>query len=481
MIFQKKEDCMLLPAFGKLLPLLLTGILCLTSGNVPAGEASRQSPAQAGNTVSLRDTVQGVLRHHRALKSAKEEQRALRQDLRQAQAGFGPRVDVAGETGAGVMNDATARAAQMERDWLSVNTLSAQLVQPIWDGFATRSRVRMAQSALDAASARVLDTSTNLALNAIAAHIDLLRSMRLCELARANVRRHEEILGQAHERLALGADSQADVTQAQSRLSRAQSSLAEAEAGLRTAQATYTRLTGLRASRLEEAALPAGMPDSVAALLALAEKHNPALAACLHDIRRARGEKELQESGMYPSFQLEAGPAYSDRGGRNERWVSSFDVLATMRWNLFNSGADAAAVRAASARERAARQNFYDYMDSLRLDMESTWNSYQAAREQYARYSDAVAFNRQTCQAYHQQFLLGTRSLLDVLDSETELYTSSSQAETARGNILIGAYRLVALAGDLLPRLKIPEDMLLSDPAPAPQVPGEEHDLGWFK
>lgn len=328
--------------FGKLLPLLLTGILCLTSGNVPAGEASRQSPARAGSAASLRDTVQGVLRHHRALKSAKEEQRALRQDLRQAQAGFGPRVDVAGETGAGVMNDATARAAQMERDWLSVNTLSAQLVQPIWDGFATRSRVRMAQSALDAASARVLDTSTNLALNAIAAHIDLLRSMRLCELARANVRRHEEILGQAHERLALGADSQADVTQAQSRLSRAQSSLAEAEAGLRTAQATYTRLTGLRASRLEEAALPAGMPDSVAALLALAEKHNPALAACLHDIRRARGEKELQESGMYPSFQLEAGPAYSDRGGRNERWVSSFDVLATMRWNLFNSGADAA-------------------------------------------------------------------------------------------------------------------------------------------
>lgn len=481
MIFQKKEDCMLLPVFGKLLPLLLIGVLCLSAGTVPAREHSRQSPARAEPAVSLRDTVRGVLRHHRALKSAKEEQRALRQDLRQAQAGFGPRVDVTGETGAGVMNDATARAEHMERDWLSVGTLSAQLVQPIWDGFATRSRVRMAQSALDAASARVLDTSTTLALNAIAAHIDLLRSMRLCELARANVRRHEEILGQAHERLALGADSQADVTQAQSRLSRAQSTLAETEAGLRTARATYARLTGLHASRLEEAALPVGMPDSVAALLALAEKHNPALAACLHEIRRARGEKELQESGMYPSFQLEAGPAYSDRGGRNERWVSSFDVLATMRWNLFNSGADAAAIRAASARERAARQNFYDYMDSLRLDMESTWHSYQAAREQYARYTEAVAFNRQTCQAYQQQFLLGSRSLLDVLDSETELYTSSSQAETARGNILIGAYRLVALAGDLLPRLKIPEDMLLADPAPAPQVPGEEHDLGWFK
>lgn len=469
-------------AAGKtVLSLLAVLLLCLSSGATASAEKHARPQERASGEISLQETVKGMLRHHRALKSLKEERAALRHDLRQAQAGFGPRVDIVGETGVGVLDDATSRSYDLDRDWLGVGNVSAQLTQPLWDGFATRSRVRTAQSALDAASARVLDTSTTLALNAIVAHIDLLRNNRLYELARANVRRHEAILAQARERLSLGADSGADVTQAQSRLSRAQSSLAEAEMSLRTARASYTRLTGLAPSRLKEAPLPADMPDSVASFLALAEKHNPALAMYLHEIRRARGERELQQSAMYPTFQLEAGPAYSDRGGNRERWVYSFDVLATMRWNIFNSGGDAAAVRAASAREREARQNLYDYMDSLRLDMESAWNNYQAAREQYARYSDAVAFNRETCRAYQQQFMLGNRSLLDVLDSETELYTSSSQAETARGNILAGAYRLLALAGDLLPRLRIPDDLLLSDPEPPARVRGEERDPGWFK
>ena len=145
------------------------------------------------------------------------------------------------------------------------------------------------------------------------------------------------------------------------------------------------------------------------------------------------------------------------------------------------SGADVEGIRAASAREREARQNLYDYMDTLRLDMESTWSNYLAAKEQYKFYTKAVENNTYTRQAYHDQFLLGTRSLLDVLDSENELYNSASQAETARGNILVGAYRMCALAGDLLPRMGAPAEEIKSGPKEARPVQGEEFELGWFK
>ena len=120
-------------------------------------------------------------------------------------------------------------------------------------------------------------------------------------------------------------------------------------------------------------------------------------------------------------------------------------------------------------------------MDSLRLDMRSTWDSYQAAKEEYAHYKEAIIYNQRTCDAYHQQFLLGTRSLLDVLDSESELYTSRSQAETARATAIAGAYNLVALAGDLLTRLKVSPEILSAEPLPAPPVKGEDFELGWFK
>lgn len=127
--------------------------------------------------------------------------------------------------------------------------VSAKLVQPIWDGFATRSRVRSAQSTLDSVKERVFDTATSLALDGIIAHIDLLRRRTIYALSEKNVAQHKAILGQAEDRANLGADTAADVSQAQSRLSRALSSLSEAKASLLVAEETYTRLdrhAGLR-------------------------------------------------------------------------------------------------------------------------------------------------------------------------------------------------------------------------------------------
>lgn len=51
-------------------------------------------------------------------------------------------------------------------------------------------------------------------MDGIIAHIDLLRRIKLVELARNNVARHESILAQARDRASMGADTQADVTQA---------------------------------------------------------------------------------------------------------------------------------------------------------------------------------------------------------------------------------------------------------------------------
>lgn len=442
--------------------------------------AGAASPGSGTRTPVLTSVV-GALRHYRSLMSAKENRIAAGHALRQARAGFGPRVDVSGQSGMGIISDSGSRAYDLDRKWLGVGGVSAQLVQPLWDGFATRSRTRMAQAALDSAQARLLDTEITVALKAVIAHLDLLRCRVLRDLAHENVARHESILQQTCERLALGADAPADVTQAQSRLKRADALASEAEDALRVAHATYSRTTGLLPQYLEEVSPPPGMPPDVEALLRIAERRNPGLAVYLQEIRAAKAEKELSASAFLPSVQLEAGPSYSDRGGNRERWVQSFDISVGVQWNLFSSGADLEGLRAASAKERAARQNLHDFMDSLRLDMLSAWAGYQAALEEYAYHTKAIALNQRTCEAYHQQFLLGKRSLLDVLDSESELYTSQSQAETARVTAIAGAYNLVALAGDLLTRLGVPPEVLSAEPLPAPPVKGEDFEPGWFK
>lgn len=183
---------------------------CLLAGGTNMSWA-KNTPAQSqGAThITVNDTVYGVLHNHRSLMSIKENRAVLEHELNKARAGFGPRVDVTGEIGVGVLSDTTSRGLDVDDQGLSVGSVSAKLVQPIWDGFATRSRVRTAQATLDSVKARVFDTATSLSLDGVIAHIDLLRRIKLVELARNNVARHESILAQARDRASMGADTQA--------------------------------------------------------------------------------------------------------------------------------------------------------------------------------------------------------------------------------------------------------------------------------
>lgn len=461
---------------------LLLGIALLFPGAAWAAGGDYPPPPAAGQPVSVEDSVYGVLRSHRALRGMQENRQVLEHEVRRAQAGFGPRVDVTARAGSSLLSDTSTRAQNLDDQMYGMVGLSAQLVQPIWDGFATRSRVRTAKSTLESVKHRVFDTATSLSLDGIIAHIDLLRRRNIYALSEDNVSRHRQLVGQAQERADLGADTAADVAQAQSRLQRALSSRSEARAALLVAEETYSRLTGLSAlGKMLPVPMPPEIYPEAAAVFAQVEKSNPKLAAYLQDIRVARGERELAESALYPTLNLEAGPNYTNRGGGGtDRWMYSFDVMGVVRWNVFNSGADLAETRAASARMRQARQVMHNLMDDLKLEVESTWTNYQAAKEQYEHYSKAIEYNKYTRSAYIEQFQIGKRSILDVLDTESELYNSSTQAETARGNILVGAYRLSAITGNLLPQMSIVTTPLEQAPPRDPVDPREEFAPGWF-
>ncbi|WP_374288844.1 TolC family protein [Desulfovibrio desulfuricans] len=324
------------------------GVFLLLATMAAAVEIGYPPPPPAGKALSVEDTIYGVLRNHRNLRSMIENREALDYEVQRAQAGFGPRVDLNGQAGGSVLSDSSTRSENLDSQMWGKVSYSAKLVQPIWDGFATRSRVRTAKSTLESQKYRVFDTATSLSLDAVIAHIDLLRRRKIFELSEENVAHHKGLVAQAQDRASVGADTAADVTQAQSRLQRALSSLSEAKAALRVAEETYVRLTGLpAASRLQPVSMPPQVFAASQAVMDQAQKSNPKLAAYLQDIRASRGNRELADSAFAPAVNLEAGPGYSNLGGASDRWVYSFDVMGVVRWNIFNSGADLAGQRAA--------------------------------------------------------------------------------------------------------------------------------------
>ncbi len=438
-------------------------------GQEGAGPSQGNLMAEPSMT-TLQDTIKATLQHHRGLRVIQENRDVIVHELQRARAGWGPRADVNGRAGYSQLSDTTTRPLGADEDFYGETGIGLTLVQPLWDGLATRSRVRTAEATLDSMTNRVFDNATTLGLDGIIAHIDLIRRREIYRLAQENVRRHQEILASSKDRQQLGADTMADVTQTEGRLSRALSTLSEAKASLLQGEDAYRRVTGLPVPlELGPVALPDPMYENSAVVFEEAQKHNPKLLAYLDDIRAAVGERELAKSAFHPMINLEGGPQYTDRQGPGNQWTQSLEIMATLRWNIFNSGADVAATRAALSRIRQSREYMFNFVDDLKLEIEDSWTGYMAAREQHEHYLNAIEFNRATRDAYLEQFVLGQRSLLDVLDAESELFNSSTQAATAQGNILVGGFRLYALSGVLLPRLDIPTEKL--NEAPREELP----------
>ncbi len=433
-------------------------------GNAPVYEKPERVVSDLGinlnGPVSITDTINMTLKNHHGLKVIRANLDAAKYQVERAKAGWGPRLDLQGNYG---YDRQHPDDEDINEGLFPGGGISLTLTQPLWDGFATTSNVRSGQATVDALKATVFDNATTFTLDAIIAHIDVIRQREIVSLSKENVSAHERILGQQRERVALGAAPSSDVTQTQGRLLNAKATLSQNIEALEAAEAQYMRLTGVFPPQiLETVELPGKLYPDANEAFEYARTVNPKISSYLYDVDAAKYNKDLAKAGYHPQINLETGVSYSDRDttGLNEgEYEKSFDVRVRMDWNLFHSFADKNAVRSANSSLVESRQVVLNFLDELKAELDNTYSQYYSAIDQQKYYQQAKVYNRETKVAYVEQFALGTRSLSDILDIESEYFTSSIEELTSKGNITVGAYRIIALIGTLVPALDIDEEL----------------------
>lgn len=414
------------------------------------------APALAAEATSLRDSVAATLAYNPTIKSFQEYHQAAEHDLKRARSGWFPRVDARAGFGMEQWSDSKTRThkngqyRQSNRDFYSRSEASLTVSQTIWDGMATKNRVRMGQTRLDSAESRLYDNAEALGLDAVLAHVEVYRQRRIVALAELNVKNHRSILASQHERHRSGASTMADVTQTQSRLARTEASLAESRSALEVAIANYKKLTGKEPGMVEAPTVPAEAYPSLESALSRSQYDNPKVKTMRSDIETAEAQAGLDSSAFSPEIYLEAGPTYNYRVGSALDDQGGMVVMLRANWNLFNGGYDYYNVKGSKARARQTRQELNSLVDSLIEQTEATWSELMSSREQARHFADAVDYSTRTRDMYLEQFNVGQRSLLDVLDSENELFSYSIQLVTAQQNIVATQYRLLTLGGDFL-------------------------------
>ena len=126
-----------------------------------------------------------------------------------------------------------------------------------------------------------------------------------------------------------------------------------------------------------------------------------------------------------------------------------------MRWTVFNGGTKEANVREQQGRADETHARLFERTRQAEEDTRSAWSRLQnqsrlvGELETQGRVSDDLLLS------YREQFNVGRRSLLDVLDAQNTRYNVQSQAESARLSRLYAQYRVLAASNRLIEALGV--------------------------
>jgi outer membrane protein, adhesin transport system len=370
-----------------------------------------------------------------------------------ARAGFMPQLDLKAS-----MGNERRSTPSINYGNYDINSAGLTLNQMLFDGLFTTNEVKRLGYAKLTSYYEVAEISEATALEAVRAYVDVARSRELVDAATQNYAEHKQSAQQVEQRAMAGVGRGADVEQANGRLALAESSLLTELTKLHDASARYLRVVGEKPptnlSSLPEPFNLGKMPGSTEALLQEGLPGSPTLNAALENARTYKQAVDTKQAAFMPRLDFNA---YQQRD-KNLSGVPGTTELNGMKLmlnaNLYRGDADSARKRQAIDQQAQARELQEKACRDVRQTLTIAYSDMRRLNEQQ-RYMDQHRLaTEKSREAYRQQFDIGQRTLLDLLDSQNEYFEASRSYINARHNqaaaqarTLAGMGRLVAALG----------------------------------
>lgn len=381
---------------------------------------------------------------------------AATHDQREAFGGYLPSLDLNASLGTGD-RDYDARGSY------SRNYGEISLTQMLFDGFRVRNAVARTKHSSRARYYELLDEAERKALEVAEAYLSVMKFREQVTLAQENVANHQRVQRHVSERAGRGVSNRADLKQIDGRLSLARSNLLTEIANLQTVTARFQRLVGrFPAEELTPYEVQADVvPEDLWQVLDSVYTNNPALFAAFEEIQAAEASYGEAKAGRYPTFEFGASHgAYRNNNSFDNRtdphsYGDETVVELRMRYNLYRGGSDLAAERAADRRISQAES----LRDKACVDLRQTATVAHSDVLNLQQKLEPLAAHRDRAEgvliAYREQFDIGRRSLLDVLDSENEFFQARRAYISGFYDLHINRLQTLQSMGRLLETLSV--------------------------
>ncbi len=342
----------------------------------------------------------------------------------------------------------------------SVNLIASLL---LYDFGATQYSIEAAKETVLATRESLVSVEQQILLRAVDAYMGVIQSTQLVALRENNVRLLTQELRAARDRFEVGEVTRTDVALAEAQLAQARSGLAGAQGDLISARAYYKVAVGREPGRLSAPPRLPSVSKSIATAKALAVRRHPDILTVQHQVAAAELLILSSEARMEPEVSVQGSLGLQESFGSqvsNRTGSVGFQVGQT----IYQGGALSAGVRKNRAQRDAQRGNLHVVVKDVERAVSDAYAGLSSARAQIEASQRQVRAASIAFQGIREEAALGARTTLDVLDAEQSLLDAQSSSVTARTQIYVAAYSVLAATGQLTARdLKLP--VQIYDPA----------------
>jgi adhesin transport system outer membrane protein len=412
--------------------------------------------AGSASAMDLREAVQIAINSNPQINQAIQNREAIEYERQQASGLYQPRVTLEASAGARRLDNPSRRSLGIEEDTLSPVEVGVVAEQVLFDFGRREGELERQASRVDGASHRVLERSEFIALEVSREFINYDLQRRIYAAALENIQFHEQMVSDLGEGVNSGSISIADRQQAEERLHAARARLTEAREDMIAAAIAFMTRTGLSIDEISGApSLSGNVPPSIEEAVGLARTNNPRVKMAMADIDAAHALIKSARSGNLPRIALEGRARTGEDIDGFEDETTDLQVRLTMRWTVFDGGITSADVQEQVRRASEERYRLHQVVREVEEDVKSSWNRRENQRELGSVLGQQAAVSDDLLTSYVEQFRVGRRSLLDVLDAQNTRYNSKVLAETARASQMFAEYRVLAATGTLLSALGV--------------------------
>lgn len=314
-------------------------------------------------------------------------------------------------------------------------------------------QLKQANSQVARATAQLHDAEQALVLRVAQNYFDVQAAIDNRVFARAEKEAIGEQLQQARQRFNVGLTAITDVHEAQARYDQSVAQDILAENQLAIALEALRALTGQAHEHLqplgENSPLVVPQPQDVISWVQMALSQNLPLKVSQKNLDIARNEVSRQRAGHYPTLDIVGSHTYTDSEGGLFGARENKDTSIALQLNvpIFSGGNTSSKTREAAHRYQQAKENHEKTRRETERLARNAYLGVVANISQVKALKQALASSSIALEATQAGFEVGTRTAVDVLDSQRELFLAKRNYAEARYDYILETLRLKQAAG----------------------------------